>query len=260
MDQELGHSKQCFIICPIGEPESDARRRSDQLMEFIIQPAVSTYGYKASRADLSPAPTLITPEVVENIINSPLVIADLTDANPNVFYELALRHVTNKPLIAVRMAGTKIPFDVKDFRAIEYVLNDPSKLKESTDNLRRQVEAIEQGQRFYNPISFALTALAARSSEDPTTQSFAQIMEILQEIRQEITTVLPEPKRGYSYVPVEDPILDLTEGDIVRHALSSEATVIGIRYDENAEQIVTLKLKSGRIVRMQYKPGQLSTC
>ncbi len=135
MDQELGHSKQCFIICPIGEPESDARRRSDQLMEFIIQPAVSTYGYKASRADLSPAPTLITPEVVENIINSPLVIADLTDANPNVFYELALRHVTNKPLIAVRMAGTKIPFDVKDFRAIEYVLNDPSKLKESTDNL-----------------------------------------------------------------------------------------------------------------------------
>jgi len=84
--------KSCFVIAPIGQEESETRNRSDLVLKHIIKPAAEECGYKAVRADEISEPGIITTQVIQRLIDDDLVIADLTERNPNVFYELAIRH------------------------------------------------------------------------------------------------------------------------------------------------------------------------
>jgi hypothetical protein len=46
------------------------------------------------------------------------VIADLSFHNPNVFYELALRHAVRKPIVQISRTADRLPFDIGQFRTI----------------------------------------------------------------------------------------------------------------------------------------------
>lgn len=95
-------SKKCFVIAPIGDLNTETRRRSDQILEHIIKPAVKECGYEDPiRADKISDPGIITSQVIQSIIDSDLVIADLTGSNPNVFYELAIRHAIKKAVVQI---------------------------------------------------------------------------------------------------------------------------------------------------------------
>jgi hypothetical protein len=91
-------TKVCFVIAPIGTEGSDVRVRSDQVLKHIITPAARECGYEPIRADQISEPGLITSQVIQHIVQDPLVIADLTGRNPNVFYELAVRHAIKNRL------------------------------------------------------------------------------------------------------------------------------------------------------------------
>jgi hypothetical protein len=108
----------CFYITPIGEEDSEARKHSDLFLGSIIEPAIEPLGLKVVRADSIDTPGLITNQIIEFILRSKLVIADLSFHNPNVFYELALRHVSRLPTIQIVRKGDKIPFDIGNFRTI----------------------------------------------------------------------------------------------------------------------------------------------
>ena len=58
------------------------------------------------------------------ILSDPLVVADLTDHNPNVFYEVAIRHAMQKPLVQLIDENQRIPFDVSDVRTIKVDITD----------------------------------------------------------------------------------------------------------------------------------------
>ena len=62
-------SKTCFVIAPIGEPESDTRKRSDQILRHIIRPAVEAKGYTAIRADEISEPGIITSQVIQHVVD-----------------------------------------------------------------------------------------------------------------------------------------------------------------------------------------------
>jgi len=92
--------KTCFVICPIGDEGSPERKWSDDILECIITPVVEKMGYqKPIRADHINESGIITRQIVDLLIDSDLVIADLSFRNPNVCYELAVRHVAKKPFI-----------------------------------------------------------------------------------------------------------------------------------------------------------------
>src|SRR5262245_40370896 len=99
MTEEPLPLKPCFVIAPIGEPTSETRRRSDQVFRHIIQPAAEACGYRAQWALDMSDPGTITHHVIDRLQNDPMVIADLTGHNANVFYELAIRHAVRKPLV-----------------------------------------------------------------------------------------------------------------------------------------------------------------
>jgi hypothetical protein len=86
------------------------------------------------------------------VIDSELVIADLTDRNPNVYYELAVRHSFDKPSIQLIKKGEQIPFNVHALRTIEYAL-DAQAAADAVKELRKQIKSIESGVKMDTPIS-----------------------------------------------------------------------------------------------------------
>ena len=62
----------------------------------------------------------ITNEIILSLIKSDIVIADLTDHNPNVFWELGIRHSFKEGTIAIAQKDTYIPFDIKDKGVLFY--------------------------------------------------------------------------------------------------------------------------------------------
>lgn len=100
----------CFLISPIGEEGTDTRKRSDTVKRLIVESAlVPQIVASVKRADDDSNPGEITPAIITSILEADLIVADLTDANPNVYYELAVAHAYGKPTIHIRLAGERIP-------------------------------------------------------------------------------------------------------------------------------------------------------
>jgi hypothetical protein len=134
--------KVCFVICPIGKPDSDIRKRSDLTFHYIIKPVVENFGYCPIRADHINEAGMITHQIIDYIIESPLVVADLTDSNPNVFYELAIRHIVEKPYIQMIKSNQEIPFDVNGMRTIPFDI-DLEQADIAKQELTKQIKSIE---------------------------------------------------------------------------------------------------------------------
>jgi hypothetical protein len=109
----------CFYITPIGDDGSEHRQHSDLFLGSLVEPALEEFGLKVLRADKIGKPGMITSQIVEHIVKARLVIADLSYHNPNVFYELALRHICRLPTVQIIRKSDKIPFDLDQFRTIQ---------------------------------------------------------------------------------------------------------------------------------------------
>jgi len=182
-------NRQCFVIAPIGPEGSAVRRRSDQILSYVIRPVVEPLGYSAVRGDEMQRGGLITTQVLDRIIEDELVIADLTDQNPNVFYELAVRHMVRKPFVQLMANDQALPFDVQGMRTILIDVNDLDSVHSAMEQLHQAIEAMEQESEIVTPTSLALTLLNLRDSPDSAERSLSQIIQMLQtttEIVQEI--------------------------------------------------------------------------
>ena len=116
--------RKCFIIGPIDQEESKIREEADKLFEEIIAPVMEMCNFEAYRSDHLDEPGQITEQVYQHIKSASLCIADLTNHNSNVFYELAFADTLDKPVIIIYKKGQVLPFDLKDRRCIEYDLED----------------------------------------------------------------------------------------------------------------------------------------
>lgn len=148
----------CFYISPIGEDGSEHRRHSDLFVSSIVEPALDSFGLKLIRADSIDKPGTITRQIIDYILRSRLVIADLSFHNPNVFYELAIRHAARLPIVQIARAQERLPFDVHQMRTIFIDTSDiytlvpklQTHIAEIGSHVRR---ALEDASAVDNPIS-----------------------------------------------------------------------------------------------------------
>ena len=119
--------KTCFVIMAIGDQEfgenkvsySELRGKYDDLIKEAILRARPDL--EIVRADDVSAPGTITTDIVTRIMRSDFVVADVTYPNPNVFYELGLRHASKPGTIIIKdNAGPRVPFDIAHLRHTGY--------------------------------------------------------------------------------------------------------------------------------------------
>jgi tetratricopeptide (TPR) repeat protein len=125
----------CFIDMPFGKKvdhQSGAEIDFDHIYTEAIKPAVEVSGLQCIRGDMEHSGGIIHTAMLARLLLSEFVIADLTLGNPNVFYELGVRH-TAKPYSTIPIFATisELPFDVGFIRAIPYNLEN-GKLSEQS--------------------------------------------------------------------------------------------------------------------------------
>lgn len=107
-----------FVISPFGEP-------FDTYFTHIVKPALEDCGLYAIRGDSLYRPTTIVDDIWQGIREAKLLIAELTDRNPNVFYELGLAHAISKPVILISKSIDDVPFDLRSIRVLVYDKDHP---------------------------------------------------------------------------------------------------------------------------------------
>ena len=124
--QPLENQLTCFVIGPIGDAfaahgstERETYEDSLRIMAEVIEPACAKYGLNPVRADSLSRAGEITTQIFRRLRDDDVVIADLTDANPNVMYELGLRHTRDKLTIQIGEFA-RLPFDVSTIRTIQF--------------------------------------------------------------------------------------------------------------------------------------------
>ena len=149
----------CFFIAPIGSKGDETRKHSDAILTSYVEKALESVEpkLKVVRADKIDQPGMISKQVVEYILRSRLVVADLSYLNPNVFYELALRHATGKPTVHVKRDEDRIPFDNNNFRTIEIKFGDKFDILAELETVRTTIatyarQALSAGASTDNPI------------------------------------------------------------------------------------------------------------
>jgi len=183
--------KTCFVIAPIGDEKSSTRDRSDKVLRHLIAPVLAGHGYEAPvRADHIASPGMITSQVIQHLVDDDMVIADLSAANPNVYYELAVRHMVRRPLVQIIEKGEPIPFDVAGSRTIVFDHHDLDSVESARTHLSRQLQAAERDAGSVdNPISIALDLKALRSSSDPVQRSIAAVASELAVVREDVRAI-----------------------------------------------------------------------
>ena len=104
--------------------------------ELAIKPSVEDLGYRCERIDEQQFNGRITERIFLNLRTARLVIADLTEARPNCYYELGVAHALRKEVIHLAYSGQDIHFDVKDWNFIIY-----SRIDELAASLRDRILA-----------------------------------------------------------------------------------------------------------------------
>lgn len=148
--------KTCFVITPIGPDNSVIRRSADGVIESVIKPVLERAGYSVEAAHHISTPGSITEQVIQRIINSDVLIANLTTLNANVMYELAVRHCLGKPVISIVEDGTALPFDISDERTI-FFTDDMAGVQELKLRLAKAIDLIADAPTD-NPVSRAARA------------------------------------------------------------------------------------------------------
>jgi hypothetical protein len=158
---EAEKPKVCFVITPIGDDASATRRAIDGLVDAVIEPILRDLGFEVEVAHRITKTGSITNQVIELLLSADLVVANLTDLNPNVMYELAVRHAARKPVVILADRATRLPFDVADERTIFYT-NDMAGVPELSAKLRGMAGAAVTDEQPDNPIYRGAKALIMR--------------------------------------------------------------------------------------------------
>lgn len=182
----------CFVIMPIGTQsigeimlsEEDQREKYDYIIKNAILKADPSL--EVIRADEELNPGSISNDIFTKLMHSKYVIADITYPNPNVFYELGIRHAIRPGTILIReKVDFSIPFDISHLRHIEYT-REPSGMDKLAFELKKRFGFYNQNpmkpdNQFlelcsftnYEPISYATPS---QSKEDMLANLFGMFL------------------------------------------------------------------------------------
>lgn len=175
----MNNTKCCFVVSPIGEEGSTTRSNADKVYRHIILPVCESCGFTPERVDHLNNSDSITQTIIEKLQTADLVIADLSEHNPNVFYEMGYRKCTNKPIIHLKRKNETIPFDVNTIRTFEYDLTDLDSVESVKSRLMQTI----------GTFTFEENLSDVNSETIPEAQNLSGILSMLYQLQDSIDDV-----------------------------------------------------------------------
>jgi|SRR5690349_6545921 len=135
----------CFVIQPFTDTYN---KRFDDL----YKPAIEAAGMTAYRVDQDSAATVLVEAIEKNIKRSAVCLADITEDNPNVWYELGFAFAAGRPVVMAcaderQKAGKRFPFDIQHRAIVTYKTESPRDFQAFQDSLTERLKAmLEQGE------------------------------------------------------------------------------------------------------------------
>ncbi|MBJ2250533.1 hypothetical protein JFT59_04860 [Pseudomonas sp. MF6784] len=155
----------CFIIMPIADMEGYEPGHFSRVYEHLIKPACFNAGFEPHRADFVDASNYIIIDILRKILDSDLVVCDLSGRNPNVLYELGVRQAFNLPTVLIKDAKTPKIFDIQGLRYTEY--NDSLRIDEVEKERERIKAAITATASNPNDVNSMIQLLGVKSAPLP---------------------------------------------------------------------------------------------
>ena len=237
--------KKCFIITPMGKEGTPARREMESVINFSLLPALEQAGGFKSDDVVSPFsfPRVgnIDVQIIDSILESDLIIANLTDLNPNVMYELAIGHFAGKPTILISRDIDSIPFDIKSEYVIDYTndIGGGDALKEKI--MQAVKNAIASGGKPQNIIQQAIERQVAKGLLNLMSLSFGHEQIQYKALRdKQMTIEIP-----CGSIRTKAQIYDIVNPLLADRTM--EQTV-----DETAPGKLTIELKSYTMLQLTY--------
>lgn len=175
----ISTNRRCFVIMPFSGTEPP---RTQEYWDFFfsnyIQNTMQELGYTCEKA--GPVAGNIIQGIISQLFNEDLIIAVLTDKNPNVFYELGARHVLARGTVMIIEKSQKIPFDLSGDYVVCYDDSEPGRHR-FKEELAKILEKVHNKSGYDNPIghyfySSETTLLRVSKSVENTPLSVSQAL------------------------------------------------------------------------------------
>lgn len=203
---ETGHDRHCFVVMPYGRTPAEIRWFKGWY-DVVIKPAVVLAGYDARLSSTEEQPSAINDDIRAHLAFDSMVVVDLggvtpdADPNPNVMYELGIRHALGLPLVMLAWKGQRLPFDVGNQR----VIMEGRELLDLETNRNRIVTFIKAAAagQYYRPMDAvgrvaSLDLASATLGEDSVLSA---LVHEVRDLRQSVTAATqhrqPRPYRPH---------------------------------------------------------------
>src|SRR5262245_46709421 len=180
MAVETPQNPLCFVLMPFGVRKDALGRPTnfDAVYRQVICPAVSKAGLDPIRADEERVGGTIHKPMFERLMICPYAVADITGANPNVFYELGIRHAKRpRSTVVIFSQGTMLPFDIQMLRCIPYRVNelgDPIDVEPSIDSIAKVLHEARHNPHDDSPFFQLLEEMPDQEVEHSKTDIFRE--------------------------------------------------------------------------------------
>jgi O-acetyl-ADP-ribose deacetylase (regulator of RNase III) len=177
--------KTCFVIMPYGKkPDSEGHEIDfDLVYDDVIREPVERAGLESIRCDEIEAAGSIHEDMFEHLATADVAVVDITNLNPNVFYELGARHALAKAVtVLIRKRGGATPFNIQDLRVIEYP-GENGRMSESREKIQHFIENGLKSGDVDSPIHDVLERVRAARDETRRIEDLKSLVFRLRERR-----------------------------------------------------------------------------
>lgn len=178
----------CFVIMPFGG-------WFDKYYEDIYCPAIVAAGMSPRRADDLYRPSNIVQDIWTYTKKAKMILADLSNKNPNVFYELGLAHALAKPAILITQTIDDIPFDLRSLRIIDYDKNLPNWGETLGESIEKAIKETVESPNETIPTAFLETTGVSKTKVSKEELELLELRQEMENLKKEVRT------RSYSSRP-----------------------------------------------------------
>lgn len=266
--------KTCFVIMPIADMDGYEPGHFTRVYEHLIKPACFKAGYEAHRADLVAASNYIIIDILRKIVESDMVICDLSGRNPNVLYELGVRQAFNLPTVLIKDQITPRIFDIQGLRCADYRHSlRIDEVQKEQENIRNAiVETTEKPNDFNSMIQLLGVSPAVLPARVELSNDTSVILQSLKNISSRLAEIEASPastttKRGIPQF-IFHPLKSAPDTEMEAYVINGEPMVAGetvwlegqdmgslVSYDHSG---LTVQASNGKIKKIPHSHPRFS--